>query len=66
MRIDDLIPPAYAGFAAPIFAGFSNPAVTTNEVEVAEAVWTAVHDASDGLQFPGGADAVALYEARHR
>ncbi len=66
LRIEDLIPPAYAGFAKPIFAEFARPAMTTKETEVAEAIWTAVHDASDRLQFPGGADAVALYEARLR
>ncbi|KAA5606405.1 SDR family oxidoreductase [Roseospira marina] len=66
VRIEDLIPPAYAGFAGPIFAEFAHPAMTTKETDVAEAVWQAVHDASNWLQFPGGADAVALYEARHR
>ncbi|SOC83954.1 Short-chain dehydrogenase [Ensifer adhaerens] len=64
VRIEDLIPPAYAGFATPIFEAFARPAMTTKETDVAEAVWTAVHDTSDRLQFPGGRDAVALYEAR--
>lgn len=64
LRIEDLVPPAYAGFAAPIFDAFARPAMTTKETDVAEAVWTAVHDTSDRLQFPGGADAVALFEAR--
>jgi len=66
VRIEDLIPPAYAGFAGPIFAEFAHPAMTTKETDVAEAVWDAVNDTTDRLQFPGGADAVALYEARHR
>ncbi|MDH6269476.1 NAD(P)-dependent dehydrogenase (short-subunit alcohol dehydrogenase family) [Rhizobium sp. SG_E_25_P2] len=66
LRIEDLIPPAYAGFATPIFAEFANPAMTTKETDVAEAVWDAVHDTSGRLQFPSGTDAVALYEARHR
>jgi len=66
LRIEDLIPPAYAGFATPIFAEFAHPAMTTKETEVAEAIWTAVHDSSDRVHFPGGADAVALYEARYR
>lgn len=65
LRIEDLIPPAYAGFAAPIFEGFAKPALTTKETDVAEAVWAAVHDMSGRFQFPGGADAVALFEARH-
>lgn len=65
VRIADLIPEAYAGFAAPIFEAFAKPAQTTKETDVAEAVWTAVHDRSGRLQFPAGADAVALYQARH-
>lgn len=64
VRIEDLIPPAYAGFAAPLFEAFAHPAMTTKETDVAEAIWAAVHDTSNRLQFPGGADAVALYEAR--
>jgi short-subunit dehydrogenase len=64
LRVEDLIPPAYAGFAAPIFEGFSKPAMTTREIDVAEAVWKAVHDTSDRLHFPGGEDAEALYRAR--
>lgn len=64
VRIEDLIPTAYAGFATPIFEAFAHPAMTTKETDVADAVWEAVHDVSCRLQFPGGADAVALYEAR--
>ncbi|MAM13615.1 MAG: short-chain dehydrogenase/reductase, partial [Rhizobiaceae bacterium] len=58
----DLIPEAYADFAAPIFAGYANPPLTTKESDVAEAVWRAVHDTSGQLRFPAGADAVALAE----
>ncbi|MDI6028771.1 SDR family oxidoreductase [Corticibacterium sp. UT-5YL-CI-8] len=65
VRVEDLIPPAYAGFAAPIFEAFANPALTTKETDVAEAVWAAVHDTTGRLQFPGGADAVALFQGRH-
>lgn len=64
VRIEDLIPPAYADFAGPIFAGFANPALTTTPGDVAEAVWASVHDTSDRLRFPAGADAVALHHAR--
>lgn len=60
VRIQDLIPEAYADFAAPIFAAFAQPAVTTKETDVAEAVWAAVHDTSGRLHFPAGPDAVAL------
>lgn len=61
--VADLIPAAYAAFARPIFAGFANPALTTKESDVAEAVWRAVTDASDRLRYPAGADAVALAHA---
>ncbi|WP_352230520.1 hypothetical protein [Rhizobium sp. CG5] len=37
--------------------------MTTKETDVAEAVWAAVHETSDRLQFARGADAVALPEA---
>ena len=60
LRIEDLIPEAYAEFAAPIFAAFANPALTTREADVAAAVWRAVHDDTGTLRFPAGADAVAL------
>jgi len=61
VKVEDLIPPAYADFAAPIFEAFARPAMTTREGDVAEAVWAAVHDAGETLRFPAGADAVALF-----
>lgn len=63
VRVEDLIPQAYAGFAAPIFEQFARPSLTTRESDVAEAVWQAANDASDTLHFPAGADAVALADA---
>ncbi|WP_336811484.1 SDR family oxidoreductase [Bosea sp. MMO-172] len=63
VRVQDLIPPAYAGFAEPIFAGFANPPLVTRESDVAETVWQAVNDTSGQLRFPAGADAVALAKA---
>lgn len=63
VRVQDLIPPAYAGFAEPIFAGFANPPLVTRERDVAETVWQAVNDTSGQLRFPAGADAVALAKA---
>ncbi len=60
VRAEDLIPEAYAAFAAPIFQSFANPALTTTEAEVAEAVWRAVNDTSGTLRFPAGQDAIAL------
>jgi len=63
VRIEDMIPQAYADFAEPIFAAFAQPAMTTKETDVAEAVWVAVHDTSGQLRFPAGPDAVALANA---
>lgn len=63
VRVEDLIPEAYATFAQPIFAGFAKPALVTKETDVAEAVWEAANDVSGQLRFPAGADAVALARA---
>ena len=63
LRVEDLIPDAYASFAQPIFAGFAKPALVTTETDVAEAVWQAANDASGQLRFPAGPDAVALARA---
>ena len=60
VRVEDLIPKAYADFAAPIFEAFARPSLTTKAIDVAEAVWEAVHDSSRKLHFPAGPDAVAL------
>lgn len=59
-RMNGLIPDSYAAFARPIFEAFASPQLTTQPGDVAEAVWRAVHDGSDQLHFPAGADAVAL------
>jgi len=64
IRVEDLIPAAYADFAGPIFESFAKPAMTTREIDVAKAVWAALHDRSGRLHFPAGQDAVALYRAR--
>jgi len=63
VRIEDLIPEAYAAFAQPIFAAFAKPAQVTTERDVAEGVWRAANDTSGQLRFPAGADAVALARA---
>lgn len=60
VRVEDLIPEAYAEFAAPIFAAFARPAVVTKETDVAQAVWQAATDLSGQLRIPAGRDAVAL------
>lgn len=56
----DLIPETYADYAAPIFAAFASPPITTKESDVAEAVWLAANDTTARLRYPAGADAVAL------
>jgi NAD(P)-dependent dehydrogenase (short-subunit alcohol dehydrogenase family) len=63
VKVEDLIPEAYADFAAPIFAQFAKPALTTKETDVAETVWAAVNDTRGTLRFPAGQDAVALFHA---
>ena len=63
MRIEDLIPGAYADFAAPIFEAFAKPAMVTREIDVAEAVFRAANDQTGQLRFPAGPDAVALAAA---
>lgn len=64
VHFDQLLPGQYADFARPIIEGFSKPALTTQESDVADAVWRAVHDTSGCLRFPAGADAVVLADAR--
>lgn len=63
-RMQGLIPEAYASFAEPIFAAFSQPAAVTTESDVAETVWRAANDTTGQLRFPAGADAVALAQTR--
>lgn len=60
VRLEDLIPEAYAAFAGPIFAAFAKPALVTTEADVAETVWWAANDVSGQIRFPAGADALAL------
>jgi NAD(P)-dependent dehydrogenase (short-subunit alcohol dehydrogenase family) len=60
LRIEDMIPEAYAPFAQSIFGALTRPAMTTTEADVADAVWRAANDGSDRLRFPAGADALAL------
>lgn len=59
-RMDGLIPEPYQAFAGPILASFGQATVFTTEADVAETVYQAATDTSGRLQFPAGADAVAL------
>ncbi|MEH6663953.1 MAG: SDR family NAD(P)-dependent oxidoreductase [Brevundimonas sp.] len=54
---------AYADFAAPVLEACGAAALTTAPSDVAEAVWTAVHEPGDRLHFPAGPDALALAAA---
>lgn len=63
-RMQGLIPEAYAPFAHRVFAGLGRNTAVTTAADVAHAVWQAAHDGSDALNFPAGADAVALAVAR--
>ncbi|MBM7519687.1 SDR family oxidoreductase [Nocardioides nitrophenolicus] len=62
--VSELIPPAYAGFAGPVLESFSAQDDVTTPLDVAEAIWRAVHDTTGTLHFPAGPDAVALAQAR--
>lgn len=61
--VEQLLPGDYADFARPILESFAKPALTTKEIDVAEAIWDAVRDSTGQLRFPAGPDAVALAQA---
>lgn len=63
-RSQNGIPEAYADWARQVFSAApqQQPAEVTTAIDVAEAVWRAVTDASAPLRVPAGADAVALAE----
>ncbi len=62
--ISPYLPDTYADFSGPILEAFSVQGNTTTPVDVADAVWRAVHDTTGTLRFPAGPDAVALAQAR--
>jgi len=64
VKLEDMIPEPYKPFADPIFTAFGNPALTTLEADVAEAIFRAANDQSHQLHFPAGADAIQLYNRR--
>ena len=66
LRMDGLIPAAYAPFAERIFASMGQPAGVTTASDVAETVWRAANDTSSKLRYPAGPDAVALAETMGR
>jgi NAD(P)-dependent dehydrogenase (short-subunit alcohol dehydrogenase family) len=54
------IPEAYGELAQGVFAAWGQETAVTTALDVAEAVWRAVNDASSPMRIPAGADAVAL------
>ncbi|RMB85151.1 SDR family oxidoreductase [Streptomyces shenzhenensis] len=61
---DELVPAPYAPWARTAMAGFAGQDLFTEESDVAETVWRAVHDTTGQLRFPAGADAVWLAQAK--
>lgn len=60
LPLEELLPDDYMDFAGPVLEGFAKPAMTTSEQDVAEVIWSAVHDVSGQPRFPAGPDAIAL------
>jgi len=63
-RMQGLIPQTYEAFAHSVFAELSKISAVTREADVADGVWRAANDTTGQLQFPAGADAVALAKLR--
>ncbi|MDE1179195.1 SDR family oxidoreductase [Paraburkholderia sp.] len=59
-RMQGGFPDAYAGLVQQVFAQWQQESAITHSIDVAEAVWRAVNDASSPLRIAAGADAVAL------
>ncbi len=62
-RMQGLVPPAYEAYAAQLMSGFAN-AKSTNELDVAGAVWRAATDGTRQLRYVAGADAEELAAMR--
>ncbi|MET9553555.1 SDR family oxidoreductase [Streptomyces sp. NPDC006645] len=62
--LTELVPPPYAPFVERTMAEFTAQDVFTEESDVAETIWHAVHDTTGQLRFPSGPDALRLAEAR--
>jgi len=60
LRMEGLIPEAYAPFAQRVLDAFAQQSTVTTAADVAETVWRAANDVSGQLRFPAGPDAVAL------
>lgn len=62
--LDELVPPPYSAFAEKAMADFTGQELFTEESDVAETIWRAVHDTTGQLRFPAGPDALRLAESR--
>ncbi|WP_328663636.1 SDR family oxidoreductase [Streptomyces sp. NBC_00328] len=62
--LDELVPAPYAAWAEKAMGDFTGQDLFTEESDVAEAVWRAVHDTTGQLRFPAGPDAVWLAQAK--
>lgn len=62
-RMKGLVPEAYAPYAQRIMGGMAH-VKSTNELDVARAVWLAVTDGSERLRYAAGADAEDLAAMR--
>ena len=54
LRVEDLIPEAYAQFAVPHLEAFAYPGLVTREVDVDEPVFQAANDRTGRRRFPAG------------
>ncbi|MDQ0772002.1 NAD(P)-dependent dehydrogenase (short-subunit alcohol dehydrogenase family) [Streptomyces aurantiacus] len=61
---DELVPAPYAAWAKKTMDEFTSQDLFTEESDVAETVWRAVHDTTGQLRFPAGPDAVRLAQAK--
>lgn len=62
--LDELVPAPYAPWAKEAVGSFTGQGLFTEESDVAETVWRAVHDTTGQLRFPAGPDAVRLAQAK--
>ncbi|MFE3247169.1 SDR family oxidoreductase [Streptomyces sp. NPDC059209] len=62
--LDELVPAAYLPWARKAMGDFTGGDLFTEESDVAETVWRAVHDTTGQLRFPAGPDAVQLAQAK--
>ncbi|MEU9992599.1 SDR family NAD(P)-dependent oxidoreductase [Streptomyces sp. NPDC048045] len=62
--LDELVPAPYVPWAMKAMEDFTGQDLFTQESDVAETVWRAVHDTTGRLRFPAGPDAVRLAQAK--